>query len=88
MTDRLRSVLEADPRIAYAILFGSRGRGSAHDRSDTDVAVGLARGARLSVVELGDLLSRLETAAGDRLTSCCSTRRDRASPIACSATAG
>ena len=64
MTERLRSVLEADPRVAYAILFGSRGRGSAHDRSDTDLAVGLARGARLSVVELGDLLSRLETAAG------------------------
>lgn len=64
MIDRLRSVLEADPRIAFAILFGSRGRGSAHDRSDTDLAVGLARGARLSVVELGDLLSRLETAAG------------------------
>ncbi len=59
----LRSVLEADPRIAYAILFGSRGRESAHDRSDTDLAVGLARGAPLSVTELGDLLSRLETAA-------------------------
>jgi predicted nucleotidyltransferase len=60
----LRSVLEADPRIAYAILFGSRGRGSAHGRSDTDIAVGLTRGARLSVVELGDLLSRLEAVAG------------------------
>lgn len=64
MTDRLRSLLEADPRIAYAILFGSRGRGSAHGQSDTDLAVGLAQGASLSVVELGDLLSRLETAAG------------------------
>jgi predicted nucleotidyltransferase len=62
--ERLRPALEADPRIAYAILFGSRGRGSAHDQSDTDLAVGLSRGARLSVVELGDLLSRLETAAG------------------------
>lgn len=56
-------MLEADPRIAYAILFGSRGRGSAHDRSDTDVAIGLARGERLSATDLGDLLSRLETAA-------------------------
>jgi predicted nucleotidyltransferase len=62
--DRLRSVLEADPRIAYAILFGSRGRGSAHGRSDTDLAVGLALGTRLTVLELGDLLSRLEAAAG------------------------
>jgi predicted nucleotidyltransferase len=57
-------VLEADTRIAYAILFGSRGRESAHGRSDTDLGIGLVPGARLSVVELGDLLSRLETAAG------------------------
>jgi predicted nucleotidyltransferase len=62
--ERLRDVLEANPRIAYAILFGSRGRGAAHGESDTDLAVGLTRGARLSVIELGDLLSRLETAAG------------------------
>jgi len=65
--ERLRPVLEADPRIAYAILFGSRGRGSAHDRSDTDLAVGLARGARLSVTEIGELVSRLESAAGGRV---------------------
>jgi predicted nucleotidyltransferase len=62
--ERLRSVLEPDPRIAYAILFGSRGRGSARGQSDTDLAVGLTRGARLSVIELGDLLSRLEFVAG------------------------
>lgn len=55
-------MLEADPRIAYAILFGSRGRGATHERSDTDVAIGLARGERLSATDLGDLLSRLETA--------------------------
>ncbi len=67
MIQRVRSVLEADPRIAYAILFGSRGRGSEHDRSDTDVAVGLARGARLSVTEIGALVSRLESAAGGRV---------------------
>jgi predicted nucleotidyltransferase len=62
--ERLRSELEADPRVAYAILFGSRGRGSAHARSDTDVAIGLTRGASLSAAEVGDLLSRLEAAAG------------------------
>jgi len=61
--DRLRGVLEADSRIAYALLFGSRSRGSAHRRSDTDVAIGLARGERLSAADLGELLSRLETAA-------------------------
>lgn len=63
MIDRLHSVLEADPRIAYAILFGSRGRGSAHDRSDADLAIGLARGERLSATDLGELVSRLEGAA-------------------------
>jgi len=61
--DRLRCVLEADPRIAYAILFGSRGRGSVHDRSDTDLAIGLARGERLSATDLGEIVSRLEGAA-------------------------
>lgn len=62
---RLRAVLEADLRIAYAILFGSKGRGTSHRRSDSDVAAGLADGARLSACELGDLLSRLEAAAGE-----------------------
>jgi predicted nucleotidyltransferase len=62
--DRLRSVLESEPRIAYALLFGSRGRGRGHAGSDADVAVGLARGAVLSATEIGDLISRLETAAG------------------------
>jgi uncharacterized protein len=62
--DRLRSVLELDPRIAYALLFGSRVRGSAHPGSDTDVAIGLARGARLAAREAGELVSRLEEAAG------------------------
>jgi predicted nucleotidyltransferase len=65
--ERLRPVLEADARIAYTILFGSRGRGSAHERSDTDLGVGLTRGARLSVAEIGDLVSRLESAAGGRV---------------------
>ena len=67
MIEALRSVLEADPRIAYAILFGSRGRGTAHGQSDTDLAVGLAKGVRLSTGELGDLVSRLEAAAGGRV---------------------
>lgn len=63
MIERLRSILESDPRVAYAILFGSRARERAHDRSDTDVAIGLVRGARLSTKEIGDLVSRLEAAA-------------------------
>jgi predicted nucleotidyltransferase len=65
--DQLRSVLEADPRIAYALLFGSRARQRAHVHSDTDVAVGLTPGTKLSVREIGDLVSRLETVAGGRV---------------------
>jgi predicted nucleotidyltransferase len=65
--ERLRPVLEADPRIAYAIVFGSRGRGSAHDGSDTDLGVGLVRGTRLSAAEIGELVSRLESAVQGRV---------------------
>lgn len=64
MIGKLREVLEADPRIACALLFGSRARGSAHPASDTDVAIGLVPGERLTAVEAGDLVSRLEEAAG------------------------
>jgi predicted nucleotidyltransferase len=59
-------VLEAEPRIAYAILFGSKGRGTDHGLSDTDVAIQLTSGERLTALELGELLSRLEAAAGGR----------------------
>jgi len=64
---RLRALFEDDPRVTYAILFGSKARGTAHGSSDTDVAIGLARGAWLSAPELGDLVSRLETVAGGRV---------------------
>ena len=64
MIARLRSVLGIDPRIAYAILFGSRARGGEHDGSDTDVAIGLTSGTGLAPTEIGDLVSRLEAAAG------------------------
>lgn len=68
MIDRLRSVLEADPRIAYAILFGSRARGGvARTDSDTDVAVALTPGVAYSALQIGDLVSQLEAAAGTRV---------------------
>jgi len=35
----LRQVLADDPRIAYALLFGSSARASAHEHSDLDVAI-------------------------------------------------
>jgi predicted nucleotidyltransferase len=62
--DALRQALVEDPRIAYALLFGSRARGSAHGASDIDVAIGLTAGARLEPLALGDLVSRLERASG------------------------
>jgi predicted nucleotidyltransferase len=61
--EALRRVLEADPRIAYALLFGSSVRGM-HGESDIDLALGLSSGVELSVLELGDLAARLEAAAG------------------------
>ena len=64
MLEALRRVLAEDPRIAYALVFGSSARGAAGPYSDVDVAVGLAPGLRLTALELGELASRLEDAAG------------------------
>ncbi len=60
--EAVRAVLAADPRVSYALLFGSRARGEASGHSDTDVAVGLVDGAELTVPEVGELVSRLESA--------------------------
>jgi len=56
----LREALEADGRIAYALVFGSHATGKAAEESDLDVAIGLADHASLSPLELGGLVSRLE----------------------------
>ncbi len=64
MVGEIQRVLEPDPRVAYALLFGSSARGSAHATSDADVAIGLAKGTSLSPLELGELVARLETAVG------------------------
>lgn len=69
-TARLRAVLAAvsnvltqEPRIGYALMFGSRARGEAHAGSDLDLAIGgLPR--PFTTLELGSLMSRLEAAAG------------------------
>jgi predicted nucleotidyltransferase len=60
--EAIRTVLLQEPRIGYALVFGSQARGSAHAGSDLDVAIGAA--APLPVRELGDLISRLESASG------------------------
>ncbi len=60
----MEAVLRADPRIAYAMLFGSRATGTARTDSDVDVAIGLAGGQPLELVALGALAADLEAAAG------------------------
>jgi predicted nucleotidyltransferase len=62
--EALRRALEADSRLGYAILFGSEARGEPHAGSDLDVAVGARQGVALSALDLGDIASRLEAAAG------------------------
>jgi predicted nucleotidyltransferase len=64
MLDELRRVLEEDQDIAYALLFGSGGRGTLRPTSDVDVAVELRPGAPRDTVTLGLLAARLESAAG------------------------
>jgi predicted nucleotidyltransferase len=65
--DALRQVLEAEPGVAYALLFGSGARGTAHSGSDADVAVELTAGTPRDVQALGALAARLEAAAGRRV---------------------
>lgn len=67
MLDALRQALEAEPAVGYALLFGSRARGTEHPGSDADVAVGLTAGAARDVQTLGRLAARLESAAGRRV---------------------
>ncbi|HEX9822135.1 MAG TPA: nucleotidyltransferase domain-containing protein [Methylomirabilota bacterium] len=67
MLNALRQALEAEPAVAYALLFGSTARGTGHPGSDADVAVELAAGAARDVRALGGLAARLESAAGRRV---------------------
>jgi predicted nucleotidyltransferase len=61
--ERLRAVLERDSRIAYALLFGSHARNTAHAASDLDVAIALAPGASFDPHDLGSLIADLEQAS-------------------------
>ncbi len=64
MFERLREAVESDPRLSYALLFGSSARGTAHADSDVDIAVGLREGVCPDALDLGWLTARLEQAAG------------------------
>lgn len=65
--ERLRHALEAEEGVAYALLFGSGGRGALTPGSDLDVALELAPEAPRDAAALGALVSRLEAAAGRRV---------------------
>ena len=67
MFDELSRVLEAEPGVAYGLLFGSGARGTASPNSDADVAVELMPGVTRDVRVLGCLAARLESAAGRRV---------------------
>lgn len=60
----LRRALQSDPRLAYALIFGSAARGSGRPDSDLDIAVGLMAGIRLETEDIGALISSLEEATG------------------------
>ncbi len=64
MDEAIQAVLEAHPRVAYGLVFGSRAQGRAGPHSDLDVAIGGGSGARLDHRALGDLTSRLEQVTG------------------------
>jgi len=63
MLDELRSILEDEHDVVYALLFGSGGRGALRPTSDVDVAVELRSGAPRDTMTLGYLAARLESAA-------------------------
>ena len=63
MFEPIANVLSAEPRIGYALVFGSCARGTSHAGSDLDIAIG-GLSQPLDVRALGDLISRLESAAG------------------------
>jgi predicted nucleotidyltransferase len=64
MLDVLRRALEPESDVAYALLFGSRSRGTARPDSDADVAIELIPGAARDVQALGGLAARLTSAVG------------------------
>lgn len=64
MLDELPVVLEANPCVAYALVFGSSVSGTMHPHSDVDVAIGVIDTCHLDLTEIGELKSNLEAAAG------------------------
>jgi hypothetical protein len=62
MHEAIRTVVEREPAFAYALVFGSRARGTARPDSDLDIAIGTS--APFDHRRLGDLIGALESATG------------------------
>jgi len=62
MHDAIVAVLRQEPRVVYALVFGSRARGDARADSDIDLAVGVS--SPFATRDIGDLVGRLEDASG------------------------
>jgi uncharacterized protein len=64
--NRIRSAREAlqAAGVSHAYLFGSVARGEADARSDVDVALDLAEGRKLDIIELCQLQAMISDAAG------------------------
>lgn len=67
MLDQVRLVLENEPEVAYALLFGSGASGGLRPDSDLDVEIELRRGAARDAQAIGALVARLESAARRRV---------------------
>jgi predicted nucleotidyltransferase len=67
MLDEIRRVLEDEADLAFALVFGSAGRGTPGPTSDVDVAVEFRPEAPPDRVTLGRLAARLESAARRRV---------------------
>ena len=61
---RIGRALADAPHAAFAIVFGSRARGTSHAGSDLDIALGFTGGHRPSAREIGTIVSGLEEATG------------------------
>ena len=60
----LGGALAGVPDVAFALVFGSRARGTPHAGSDVDVALGFGPDRRPAAREIGAIVSRLEEATG------------------------
>jgi predicted nucleotidyltransferase len=64
MDEAIRRVLAADPRVAYALVFGSFATGHSSPFSDLDIAIGLKPRVDLDHRAIGRLTTQLEQGTG------------------------